>query len=211
MKYKVIGWTYYEDYRFKDKPMTFASRHAIIDEIKAHGYRFSGYEHQEYPYGCPVLNDGSRILCSQRGFGGIMAEAYGEGAGAYAMYMMTMDKSSIIKPEPGVDRSKIVPKSTLREEFTLEVSTESYIDARANLFIELDDRDELRYIDKGDTLVLTSDKKRRKYKVVDVDRKKSLTEEEQDYVRMPKMKVEEVLKCNEILNNAPTILKIKLR
>lgn len=211
MKYEVIGWTYYEDYRFKDKPMTFASRHAIIDEIKEHGYRFSGYEHQESPYGCPVLNDGTRVLCSQRGFAGIMAEAYGEGAGAYARYMMTMDKSFIIKPEYGVDKSKIVDKDMLIDEYYLDVSDDVFQVVEKSGVLEIEDLDKFRYIDKGDALVLNSGTKSQKFKVIDVDRKKALTQEQQQFARLPHETIEEIRACNEMLNKAKVLIIIKLK
>ena len=45
MKYKVIGWTFYEDSSFPHEDLTFAARHAIVDEIKEKGYLFSGYDY----------------------------------------------------------------------------------------------------------------------------------------------------------------------
>ena len=40
MKYKVIGWTNYENYEipFSNKTIGFSERNAIIDEIKKHQY-----------------------------------------------------------------------------------------------------------------------------------------------------------------------------
>ena len=40
MKYKVIGWTYGDDYEFptSQEQIGFAERNAIIDEIKKHKY-----------------------------------------------------------------------------------------------------------------------------------------------------------------------------
>ena len=80
MKYKVIGWTYYDnsDILTSNDPIGFAERSAIIDEIRKHGYLFSGWHHQESWRGVvPILNDGKKRCFSQRGWGGIMAEAYG--------------------------------------------------------------------------------------------------------------------------------------
>ena len=90
MKYKVIGWTYYENYEILDsnKTIGFAERNAIIDEIRKHKYLFSGWHHQESWDGVvPILNDGRKRCFSQRGWGGVMAEAYGEmGDFDYARY-----------------------------------------------------------------------------------------------------------------------------
>ena len=88
MKYKVIGWTFSDNHNIEDAPLSFAARHAIVDEIKAHGYLFSGEDHQDALYGCPVLNDGKKRACSQRGFAGIMAEA-----------QAAMDKLDVSDPE----------------------------------------------------------------------------------------------------------------
>ena len=79
MKYKVIGWTYGDDYEFptSQEQIGFAERNAIIDEIKKHKYLFSGWHHQESWENCvPILNDGKKREFSQRGWGGVMAEAY---------------------------------------------------------------------------------------------------------------------------------------
>ena len=78
MKYKVIGWTYYDNEEILSQRGTigFAERNAIIDEIRKHKYLFTGYDHQEGYNTVPILNDGRARLFSQRGFGGLMAEAY---------------------------------------------------------------------------------------------------------------------------------------
>ena len=80
MKYKVIGWTYYDNNEIIDSGnrIGFAERYAIIDEIRKHKYLFSGWDHQESFEGVvPILNDGRKRCFSQRGWGGVMAEAYG--------------------------------------------------------------------------------------------------------------------------------------
>ena len=79
MKYKVIGWTYYDDNEilYSGNTIGFAERNAIIDEIRKHRYLFSGWHHQESWEGVvPVLNDGKKRCYSQRGWGGVMAKTY---------------------------------------------------------------------------------------------------------------------------------------
>ncbi len=173
MKYKVIGWTFQENYDLENAPLTFASRHAIIDEIKKHGYLFSGYEHQEAFYGCPVLNDGKKRMLSQRGFAGIMAEARGELAPySYAKYMFGIKKEALIVPDAQIDKKLILKPSDLVESFELSVS-ESIVDSALTLGeITLDDLPYLRYVDSGDTLTLLSKDKRFEFSVADVDRKR---------------------------------------
>lgn len=43
MKYKVIGWNYYENEDIEDGDYSDAAYHAIIDDVRANGYCFSGY------------------------------------------------------------------------------------------------------------------------------------------------------------------------
>ena len=50
-------------------------RPVIVDEIRKRGYKFSGFYHQGGEFGRPVINDRYVVLYSQRGWGGIMAEA----------------------------------------------------------------------------------------------------------------------------------------
>ena len=77
MKYKGIGYTDYDLSDFKNGENTDAAIEAIIEDIKKYGYCFSGYAHQEYSNGVPVLNDGLARRFSQRGWGGVMAKAHG--------------------------------------------------------------------------------------------------------------------------------------
>ena len=77
MKYRVVGWADYSDPDIEDEDVSEAALQAIIEDIRANGYCFSGWDHQE-SFGCaPVLNDGKRRTFSQRGFGGVMAMAHG--------------------------------------------------------------------------------------------------------------------------------------
>jgi hypothetical protein len=62
VKYKVIGWTYYENEEFEPVYCSEAGMEAIIDDIREHGYEFSGCNHQGHDSGAPVLNDGKKIL-----------------------------------------------------------------------------------------------------------------------------------------------------
>ena len=77
MKYRVIGYTDYDWPDFADGENSDAAIEAIIEDIKKHGYCFSGYAHQEYDNCVPVLNDGLARRFSQRGWGGVMARANG--------------------------------------------------------------------------------------------------------------------------------------
>ena len=174
MKYRVVGWTWYDN---PDLPytenVTWAERNAIIDDIKKHEYLFSGREHQEDF--APVLNDGVMRCFSQRAWGGIMAEAYGEtGEYDYCGYTYGVNEKYRKTPDDVDDtyfcQEDFIPEENLNEEFKLEVSQEIFNEAITSICVALDDLDCLRYIDTGDTLTLTCGTKSEKYLVQDIDR-----------------------------------------
>ena len=106
MKLKVIGWTSYDDNTYEAVEATNAIYNAVLDEVVKNDYLFSGYHHQEYDYCCPVLNTGKRVLFSQRGFGGLMAEAHGyNGVYDYSLfaYPVDMDPKHFRLPTQDVD------------------------------------------------------------------------------------------------------------
>ena len=75
MKYKVVGWTDYVYNGFKEMPSF--NMHAymtLVREIREKGYRISGYDHQERGW-VPVFNTGEIVRMTQRGWGGLMADA----------------------------------------------------------------------------------------------------------------------------------------
>ena len=118
MKYKVIGWTYYDNEEILSQRGTigFAERNAIIDEIRKHKYLFTGYDHQEGYNTVPILNDGRARLFSQRGFGGLMAEAYNK--------MGDYDYASFTFYESIDERYKKYPK----DEFILDDKNYEYVE-----------------------------------------------------------------------------------
>ena len=128
MKYKVIGWTYYENYDipFSNGGIGFAERNAVIDEIRKHKYMFTGWHHQESWNNCvPILNDGKKRGFSQRGWGGVMAEAYGEmGDFDYASYAFFGggDDSNLRYPNNEFEIEDFVSEPLENEHFDVEVS-----------------------------------------------------------------------------------------
>ena len=95
----------------------------IIKEIRRHGYLFGGDRHE---YFCPVLNDGTYVSYSWRGWGRIMALAHGneDELGYMIAYMDDLiDPAARKTPERNkVDISSIVPKETLTETFVMRLS-----------------------------------------------------------------------------------------
>ena len=188
MKLRVVGWTWYDD-DIEEGKQCWAARNAIVDDIKAHGYEFSGWAHQECERCAPILNDGKIYRFSQRGWGDVMAEAHGlTGRLDYTIYAFNWngfylddeenDEEKEVYPQEDFDIDSFAPETDLSERFEVEVSSQIYETALQQGEIKLDDLAELRYLDGGDTLELRCGDKRAEYIVADVDRQKDLTEEE---------------------------------
>lgn len=128
MKYEVIGWTHCGSQTYPPHgDITACVDEAIIKEIRKYGYLFGGDRHEDY---CPVLNDGTYVSYSWRGWGRIMALAYNvEGECAYMCgYMDSMIKPAARKYPPNglPDDSRIVPKETLAETFAMHLSDDMF-------------------------------------------------------------------------------------
>ena len=75
---KVTGWTDYEsDLPKLPDELYHEAEKAVIDILRKKGYRFSGYDHQSYRYGTPIIDNRYKFTCSCKEWGGIMAEASG--------------------------------------------------------------------------------------------------------------------------------------
>ncbi|MDE5547065.1 MAG: hypothetical protein K2I88_06330, partial [Anaeroplasmataceae bacterium] len=99
---------------------------AIIKEIQKNGYLFGGDAHERY---CPVLNDGTYVRYSWRGWGRIMALAHGYKDADYMIaYMDDMiDPSDRKYPKAkDIDDSRIVPKESLVETFVMHLTEEMF-------------------------------------------------------------------------------------
>ena len=176
MKWKVIGWTYYEDFDYEEGDATDAVTYAIIDEIKKKGYVFSGWDHQEGFNTVPVLNDGKKRTFSQRTFGNLMAIAHGyTGRYDYSLFTYGMNRESCVYPDSSFDESAIVPESELNEEFVIDYNIISFVNDEGVNKIKLPNLDYLRYIDRGDTLILKKDNELFKYEVVFAIREKDIS------------------------------------
>lgn len=187
MKYKVIGWTTYDNIidDIKTGPSSDAATQAIIDDIKANNYDFTGYDHQETENCAPVLNDGKKRLYTQRGFGAIMAEAHGyRGSMDYARYSYTAANARVRKSRKGLPPmelefvpEKFVPED-LSEDYTLTLAAEQYKSAKENGEVTVDDTPYIRFLDAGDRLTLVNGENRVTYPVCRVIKDKDLTEDD---------------------------------
>ena len=215
MKLKVIGWTSYST-PLKQGKVSWAAQYAIIEEIKKHGYSFSGWAHQE-GYGCaPVLNDGKVYRFSQRGWGGIMAEAHGyTGSMDYSLYAFAGDRDKEIRPEGGYDESAVAPEGSLAESFSFEVSEAEFLKLHKKRKIKWEDVPALKYLDAGDRLIFTCKEQLVEYIVTDVERQKDLTEEEMlEWERRfynAAGKPDEMKKAEEEFDSIKTVMMIKVK
>lgn len=125
MKYKVIGWTNYDNEKYPcfdgSNDEYAAAYSAVVDEIREKGYRFSGDYHQWGESGSPVLNDGTLFILSMRGWGALMSEAVepdNSDSMAYMNWYMDClplhgEERRTVYPEARVDDSQIVDRSEI--------------------------------------------------------------------------------------------------
>ncbi|MDE5566155.1 MAG: hypothetical protein K2I77_04130 [Anaeroplasmataceae bacterium] len=127
MKYEVIGWVDCELSEYpKHKDITAPIDVVIIEEIRKYGYFFGGDSHEKY---CPLLNDGTYVRYSWRGWGRIMAMAHGYDEGDYMMaYMDDMIDPKMLKyPEVlEIDDSRIVLKEKLADTFKMHLTDDMF-------------------------------------------------------------------------------------
>ncbi|MBR1747223.1 MAG: hypothetical protein IJ735_03295 [Clostridia bacterium] len=132
---RVLGWTTFDEHNFVGNKCnrlgyggTDKEDEAVAEDIRAHGYFFSGNEHQD-GYDCaPVLDDYRMIRYSTRHFGWVMAKAHGEDPkknySAYA-WNFGMDRKDLVRPTGKRTLANVtppktefsVPKSLYREMF----------------------------------------------------------------------------------------------
>ena len=179
MKYRVVGWTYYEDTEILDSGNTigFAERNAIIDEIRKRKYLFSGWHHQESWDGVvPILNDGRKRCYSQRGWGGVMAEAYNHmkdyDYASFTFYQSIPGDKLRFAPND-FNIYEFEPEAVENEHFRVNVSKELFEIARVSNPFYLEDLKELRYIDHDDIITLVYNDEELTFVVKDIDRNKT--------------------------------------
>lgn len=217
MKYRVVGWVYYDDPSFEDEDCNESALQAIIEDIRKNGYLFTGYDHQETFDCAPVLNDGKRRCFSQRGFGGVMAKAHGDysrmGYSRYAFdwYTGSDEKDDRVFPNDHTNWIDFVPETDLNEELTATVTAEEFDAAKSGELIILD-REDLKFIDIGDTLVLKCGDMTASYTVKGFERRKDISNEEEIEIMTLAYSFDEPEKmnrANKMYEDAPWILHFK--
>ena len=213
MKYKVVGWTYYEaDY--PDADCSWAMRTCIVNDVKKHGYLFSGYEHQESYKTVPVLNTGEKVTFSRRGFANVMSDAHGY-TGPYD-YSSFMEYQSIAPnarklPLQSPSSKDFVEKSTLVEHFVVEVDQEQWQLLQTKGRICVVDTPYLDYIDKCDTITIKCGNEEYNGVVADVDKGKQIsTQDRYKMMSMYSLPEEERKALQERIENTPVTCTIVL-
>ena len=119
--YKVIGWTDWDGDGYPVNKGSVASDLAVIECIRKNGYAFGGDSHQNRKGCCPVLNDGTKVRYSMRGWGSIMASALDiddpEGYAYMEWYMDAWTRTGmvgvdcppreLVYPPKGVDKTQL--------------------------------------------------------------------------------------------------------
>lgn len=211
MKYKVIGWTSY-DSRHQSGEITYASQQAIIDDIREHNYKFTGWHHQESINCVPILNDGKVRRYSQRSWGAVMAKAYGYNKpmdyAKFAFYVRDLDMILEDKKDENIHTpkllntyypgKKILSKKELSEVYELDKEKCKI----KNDCIQLILTDELRYVDRGDVVKI----KDKEFVVKSVEWDKNVSEKiKNDILFTSSPDYEEAVKVYE---QAETIISI---
>ena len=172
MKYRVVGWTWFDDPNLDYSDICSAAEwNAIVDEIRAHKYLFTGMQHQEWDGCTPVLNDGKMRLCSHREWGALMADAYKDTDDmAYAYYAFGYFEGEDGKIPEESDFSDFTPEEIQNEHFEVEVGPLIFERSARKKIIFMSDSDALRYLGRGDTLTLVCGDRRASYLVEDLGR-----------------------------------------
>ncbi len=217
MKYRVVGWTHYDDPDVASAACDEAAYWAIVRDIREHGYAFTGWEHQEEQGGAPVLNDGCKRLFSQRDFGCIMAYAHGDysrmGYVSYAYHRHPECEQPLSMPPPErfFHPLGFEPERALAEELVCTVDRKTLAAARAGKHFNLPfDDPALQTLGSGDTLTLCCEGERHSCGVVSAVRGPDLTEEAsmEIMVLSCSASIEKMEQADAIYNAAPWVIEV---
>lgn len=177
MKYRVIGWTSYENQQIPEGEYSLAKDNAIIKDLREHGYVFTGMHHESHPYCAPVLNTGEKILLSQRGFGDTMSKARQDGTYvdyAYDWDMDFDDKGCVFPEKERCIDFACEKESELSESYEANVTREQLELAKKTGGIIIYPDPVYDFLDAGDYLTLCCGEERQAFLVtehcVDIER-----------------------------------------
>lgn len=171
MRYEVIGWVDSEECDYpKHKDITAPVDAVIIKEIRMHGYLFGGDAHERY---CPLLNDGTYVRYSWRGWGRIMALAHGYKDEDYMLAYMDDLIDPKMRKYPGdleIDDTKIKLKEHLADTFVMHLSEEMFLamkEGTKTVEVRLFD-DKRKLVDIGDYIEFYNNDDYIKLRVLDI-------------------------------------------
>lgn len=174
MKFRVVGWTAYDNPDVPEGESHDAADRAVIDEIAKRGYLFPGSDHHWHQLGAPVLNDGKMRTYSERGWGAIMAEGHGDSFGDYVDYAFDWDIFDDPKDDKRVFPYDNVfdPEGFVPDFVNIEIEHHTkaeVIEAARNpetkeIILE-DDPVLMTTLEPGDTLTLVCGEERESFKV----------------------------------------------
>ena len=167
--YKVIGW---KDWGGNDYPVnkgSVAADLAVIDCIRKNGYAFGGDSHQNMKGCCPVLNDGTKVRYSMRGWGSIMASALNiddpEGYAYMEWYMDSWTRAGLVGvdcpprelvyPPKGVDKSRLNKDLCIKPVHEMHLADEPFdmiVSGKKTVEVRLND-EKRREISVGDIII----------------------------------------------------------
>lgn len=224
MKYKVIGWTWYDNEQIDTMDYSRSAEEAVIEDIRVNGYVFSGMHHQEDPRCVPVLNNGKMITFTQRGFGGVMAKAYGKASRmSYAEYAFDWYMGIDNEPSPyvfpseervfegKVDGSLI--EADLSEQFEYEATEGEFENALKNGELEFIYTDKkYRFMDTGDTILVKCGDKSQLFEITQFARYKKFTEDEEiELIMGSPLNPEAEKRADTLYEQKPETVEMKLK
>ena len=168
--FEVIGWTDWAHSEYPARDGSVAADLAVIDCIRKNGYRFGGDSHQYREGCCPVLNNGTRVCYSLRGWGSIMASALDiddpEGYAYMEWYMDDWTRTGLVGidcpprelvyPPKGVDKTKlnkVLCSKTVHEMHLADEPFEQIVSGKKTIEVRLND-EKRREISVGDIILV---------------------------------------------------------
>lgn len=182
MRYRVVGWTDWDNNEIECADSSAAACNAIIDCIRENGFYFTGFFHREWRYCTPVLNDGKKRSFSRYFWGELMANAQGFfELDDYLDYVIRpYQDQGIVLPDicDRFNPKQFVPETDLHECFEIRVCKDTLDSAFETGEIRLDDLECFRYVEVGDTFVLRCEGKEYAFVVTTLSRRREVDVED---------------------------------
>ena len=167
--YKIIGWTDWDGDDYPVNKGSVAADLAVIECIRKNGYAFGGDSHQNKEGCCPVLNDGTKVRYSMRGWGSIMASALDiDDSDGYAYMEWYMDawtrtglvgvdcpSRELVYPPKGVDKSRLNKDLCIKPVHEMHLADEPFdmiVSGKKTVEVRLND-EKRRGISMGDIVI----------------------------------------------------------